>query len=146
MTANTGNVVLDAQVWAFMALEKEFGPYEAALETAAAMRTPEGAYSFSMGNGNGSWWPEGTAFTALAHRMRGEDALADRALQALAAVQREDGLFPAAVGGRVSTGFGLFDGSAWEYSDFPHIAPAAWFVMAVNGFNPYAFPGSEGAR
>ena len=141
VTPNTDNVVLDAQVWAFMALGKEFGPYEAALDTAAAMRTPQGAYSFSMTDKSGSWWPEGTAFTALAHRLSGEDVPADEALQALAAVQTEDGLFPAAVGGQVSTGFGLFDGSAWEYGDFPHVAPTAWFVMAVNGFNPYAFPG-----
>ncbi len=26
---------------------------------------------------------------------------------------------------------------AWVYSDSPHIAPTAWFVMAVRGFNPY---------
>ncbi|MBR6707744.1 MAG: hypothetical protein IKI84_13875 [Clostridia bacterium] len=145
-TPNTENVVLDAQVWTYMALGKEFGPYEAALETAAAMRTPEGAYPFSMAGKSGSWWPEGTAFTALAHRLKGEDGMAEETLQALAAVQREDGLFPAAVGGQVSTGFGLFDGTNWEYSDSPHIAPTAWFVMAVNGFNPYAFPGGESVR
>ena len=39
----------------------------------------------------------------------------------------------------VAHGFGLFDGSPWEYGAAPHIAPTAWFVMAVNGFNPYAF-------
>ena len=146
VTISTENVVLDAQVWSFMALGGEFGPFEAAWETAAAMRTPEGAYPFSQGGNDGAWWPEGTAFAALALRLRGEDALADETLRALAAVQREDGLFPAAVGGKVSTGFGLFDGSSWEYGDLPHIAPAAWFVLASNGFNPYAFPGDEAVR
>ena len=61
------------------------------------------------------------------------------ALEALEGIQLEDGLFPAATVDNLSTGFGLFDGSAWEYGTAPHIAPTAWFVMAINGFNPYSF-------
>ena len=57
----------------------------------------------------------------------------------LEGIQLEDGLFPAATVDNLSTGFGLFDGSAWEYGTAPHIAPTAWFVMAINGFNPYSF-------
>lgn len=138
-TPSADNLVLDAQVWACMALGVDFEPYEAALEAVAAMRTPEGGYPFCASNANGGWWAEGTAYTALMYRLRGEDGAATDALQALAGIQLPSGLFPAATVDNLSTGFGLFDGSPWEYGTAPHIAPTAWFVMAVNGFNPYAF-------
>ena len=139
MTPSTENLVLDAQVWACLALDDEFAPYEASLDAVAAMRTPEGGYPFCASNANGGWWAEGTAYTALMYRLRGEDARAEEALEALEGIQLEDGLFPAATVDNLSTGFGLFDGSAWEYGTAPHIAPTAWFVMAINGFNPYSF-------
>ena len=139
VTPSADNLVLDAQVWACMALGEAFEPYEASLQTVAAMRTPEGGYPFCAANANGGWWAEGTAYTALMYRLRGEDEAAADALAALKGIQLESGLFPAATVDNLSTGFGLFDGSPWEYGTAPHIAPTAWFVMAVNGFNPYAF-------
>ncbi|MEN6420286.1 MAG: hypothetical protein ABFC73_15325 [Clostridiaceae bacterium] len=39
----------------------------------------------------------------------------------------------------LSTGFDLFTGDPWVYSIDAHIAPTAWFIMALNGFNPYQF-------
>ncbi|MER2143904.1 MAG: hypothetical protein ABS888_08895, partial [Eubacteriales bacterium] len=139
VTPSADNLVLDAQVWACMALGDDFAPYEAALEAVAAMRTPEGSYPFCLSNVNGGWWAEGTAYTALMYRLRGEHDRATTALDALASIQLDSGLFPAATVENLSTGFGLFDGSPWEYGTAPHIAPTAWFVMALNGFNPYAF-------
>ena len=139
MTPSTDNLVLDAQVWACMALGDEFAPYEASLDAVVAMRAPEGGYPFCASNANGGWWAEGTAYTALMYRLRGEDGKALDALEALEGIQLDSGLFPAATVENLSTGFGLFDGSAWEYGTAPHIAPTAWFVMAVNGFNPYSF-------
>ena len=132
--------MLDAQVWACMALGEAFAPYEDALKAVEEMKTPEGGYPFCASNRNGGWWAEGTAYTALMYRLRGEDGRAEEALDALASIQLESGLFPAATVPDLSTGFDLFDGSPWEYGEAPHIAPAAWFVMAVNGFNPYTFP------
>ena len=139
VTPSADNLVLDAQVWACMALGEDFEPYEASLEAVAAMRVAEGGYPFCASNVNGGWWAEGTAYTALMYRLRGEDERAAAALDALQSIQLESGLFPAATVDNLSTGFGLFDGSPWEYGTAPHIAPTAWFVMAVNGFNPYAF-------
>ena len=136
------NVVLDAQVWSCMALGDAFVPYERALETVEAMKLPEGGYPFCASNVNGGWWAEGTAFTALMYRLRGEEDKAEEALGALEGIQLESGLFPAATVPDLSTGFWLFDGTPWEYGAAPHIAPTAWFVMAVNGFNPYVFPGN----
>ena len=138
-TPSTDNLVLDAQVWACMALGDAFAPWEASLDAVDAMRTPEGGYPFCASNANGGWWAEGTAYTALMYRLRGEDGKALDALEALESIQLDGGLFPAATVDNLSTGFGLFDGSPWEYGTAPHIAPTAWYVMAVNGFNPYSF-------
>ena len=131
--------MLDAQVWACMALGEEFVPYEDALKTVEKMKVPDGGYPFCASNASGGWWAEGTAYTALMYRLRGEKEKAGEALKALETIQLETGLFPAATVPNLSTGLGLFDGSPWEYGDAPHIAPTAWFVMAVNGFNPYMF-------
>ncbi len=142
-TPSTENIVLDAQVWACMALGEEFAPYEDALKAVEKMKIPDGGYPFCASNENGGWWAEGTAYTALMYRLRGEKEKAEEALKAMETIQLESGLFPAATVPNLSTGFGLFDGAPWEYGDAPHIAPTAWFVMAVNGFNPYDFSGKN---
>ena len=139
ITANKGIIVLDAQVWNRMALGEEFEPYKAVLDTVSSMRTPEGGFPFSKGNENGGWWPEGTAFTALMYRLLGEDQTADSILKTLCNIQLERGMFPAATVDSLPTGFELFDGSSWNYSSEAHTAPTAWFIMAVNGFDPYNF-------
>ncbi len=139
VTADTGSIVLDAQVWSCMALGDEFAPYMDSLETVEKMRTAEGGYPFCLSNANGGWWAEGTAFTAVMYRELGCDEKAVSALDALVSIQLENGQFPAATVDNLSTGMWLFTGEPWEYGSAPHIAPTAWFVMAVNGFNPYTF-------
>jgi hypothetical protein len=139
ITPSKDNIVLDAQVWAAMALGEQFQPYESALSRVKTMRVTGGGYPFCESNANGGWWAEGTAYTALMYRLRGDDAAATEALDALASIQREDGLFPAATVDNLSTGFNLFTGDPWEYGTAPHIAPTAWFILAVNNFNPYTF-------
>ena len=138
-TPNAGNIVLDAQVWCCMALGDGFTGYEKSLEMVEQMKQAEGGYPFCLENRNGGWWAEGTSYTALMYRLLGDKEKAAAALDALKGIQLASGLFPAATVPNLSTGFELFDGSPWEYSDAPHIAPTAWYVMAVNGFNPYAF-------
>ncbi len=137
-TPSKDNTVLDAQVWCCMSLGDAFEPFKASLETVEAMET-DGGYPFCLSNANGGWWAEGTAYTALMYRELGNDEKARSALDALCAIQLENGQFPAATVDHLSTGFWLFTGEPWEYGSAPHIAPTAWFVMAVNGFNPYRF-------
>ena len=139
MTVSRENIVLDAQVWACLALGDNFAAYESALNTVETMEVGHGGYPFCKSNANGGWWPEGTAFTALMYRLRGDEKKADTALDALCAVQLDSGLFPAATVENLSTGIYLADGTPWIYSSEPHIAPAAWFILAVHGFNPYVF-------
>ncbi len=139
ITPNKGIVVLDGIVWNRMALGDLFDPYRAALDTVAGMRTPEDGYPFSKGNGDGGWWPEGTAFTALMYRLAGDEDAAAASLEALRGIQLESGMFPAASIPELPTGLFLFDGSSWVYADDPHVAPTAWYILAVNGFDPYTF-------
>lgn len=140
VTPNQDNVVLDAQVWTLLSLgEAEYAPYRAALTSALGMKTKEGGYPFHAANTNGGWWPEGTAFTALTLREDGMQAETQSALDAMLSIQQPNGGFPAATVAELSTGFDLFNGDPWTYRNILHIAPAAWYVMAVNGFNPFAF-------
>ena len=139
VTPNKSVVVLDAQVWCQMALGDAFEPYKSALNVVDKMKSPEGAYPFCLENKNGGWWAEGTAYTALMYRGIGRSEEYGQAMDALASIQLENGLFPAATVDNLSTGMDLFDGSPWEYSTDAHIAPTAWFVMAANGFNPYVY-------
>ena len=142
ITPSKENVVLDAQVWTLLSLGiDQYDPFSKALDTALEMKTSEGGYPFHAENTNGGWWPEGTAFTALALREIGKSTDALSALDALMNIQLESGAFPAATVSNLSTGFNLFTGEPWTYSENPHIAPTAWFIMAVNGFNPYSFEG-----
>ena len=136
-TPNKDVIVLDAQVWCALSLGELFKPYEDALKLVDSMKTKEGAYPFCRSNKNGGWWAEGTAFTALLFRERGEWDKYEQAMDALVSLQSKGGLFPAASVKHLSTGIYLADGSPWEYSDDRHIAPTAWFIMAVNDFNPY---------
>ena len=139
VTQSRDNIVLDAQVWSALALGDAFAPYEASAARVAAMRQENGGYPFCEANQNGGWWAEGTAYTALLLRLSGEGAAAEQTLRALCSIQLENGLFPAATVDDLSTGFDLFTGEPWVYSTDAHIAPTAWFIMAVNGFNPYQF-------
>ena len=139
VTPSKDNIVLDAQVWSAMALKAQYKPFEDVLSRVAAMRVVGGGYPFCQSNANGGWWAEGTAFTALMYRLRGDDAAAAEALNVLLGIQLKNGLFPAATVDNLSTGFNLFTGDPWVYGSAPHITPTAWFILAVNNFNPYSF-------
>ena len=143
VTPNKSVIVLDAQVWCAMAIGDSFEPYKTALQTVEAMKTAEGGYPFCLENKNGGWWAEGTAYTALMYRGLGDQKNYEEAMDALVSIQQTGGLFPAATVDDLSTGMDLFDGSPWEYSGDPHIAPTAWFIMAANGFNPYVIEESS---
>lgn len=136
ITPNKDVVVLDAQVWCRLALGEDFKPYGDALNLVDRMKTKEGGYPCCLENQNGGYWSEGTAYTALMYREIGDASKYDEAMNSLVNIQK-DGLFPAATVDNLSTGMYLFTGEPWEYSSDLHIAPAAWFIMAANGFNPY---------
>lgn len=133
ITPSTSNTVLDAQAWALLALGEDISSHAAVLDAIIDMKTPEGGYPFHKANLNGGFWPEGTAYTVLTFRKMGLEKEAVSALNAMASVQLKNGGFPAATVSALTTG------ESWTYGTDTHIAPAAWYVMAVNGFNPYEF-------
>lgn len=139
VTPNTGNIVLDVQVWSALALGGEAAPYTASISYATEnFRTPGGGYAFSQGYRDGGYWLEGTAFTALALRQSDRNEDADAALAAVEAAQLPSGGLPAVAGAEtLDTGFLLFTGEPWLYGTDPHIAPVAWYIMATLNFNPY---------
>jgi hypothetical protein len=139
LTPSRENIVLDAQVWTALALGEAFTPYEATLSRVEEMRVRGGGYPFCQSNENGGWWTEGTAFTALLYRLREEDAAAKAALDELASIQLDSGLFPSATVDDLATGFELFTGDPWVYTTDAHIASTAWAILALNMFNPYWF-------
>ena len=93
-----------------MALGDAFEPYKSALDVVDKMKSPEGAYPFCLENKNGGWWAEGTAYTALMYRGIDTSEEYKQAMDALASIQLENGLFPAATVDNLSTGMDLFDG------------------------------------
>jgi hypothetical protein len=133
VTPVTSNIVLDAQVWAVLATEGDAVTFPDVPGTVADMCTEEGGYPFHKANSNGGYWSEGTAFTALMFRTLGTEDKALSAFLALKQIQLPSGGFPAATVPALTTG------ESWTYGTDAHIAPAAWFIMAVNGFNPYEF-------
>jgi len=140
VSPNTSNIVLDVQVWSALALGDADAPYRDSVRYAAEnLQTPDGGYAFSAVDKDGGYWLEGTAFTALALKQVGMDAQADAALRAVMAAQLASGGLPAVYGAAsVNTGFDLFTGEPWLYSDDPHIAPVAWYILAALNDNPYA--------
>lgn len=137
-TRNTSHTALDAQAWSALALIGDYDEYEKALDKLISMRTAKNGFPFYESSSD-EFWLEGTAFTALALREYGHDDYARAALNAMKALQKENGAFPAASAPSISTGIALFTGAPWTYLDICHIAPAAWYILAVNDFNPYQF-------
>ncbi len=139
VTPNSDNVVLDVQVWSALALGDAFEPYKACVQYAADnLQTPGGGYAFSLCDTDGGYWLEGTAFSSLAFRKLCMDERAKAAIQAIETAQLDSGGLPAVYGSEtINTGFGLFTGEKWLYYAEPHIAPVAWYILAMQNNNPY---------
>ena len=67
-------------------------------------------------------------------------------MNALVKIQAPNGLFPAATIDKYYTGITLYDGSSLRFTKDTHIAPSAWFIMAANGYNPFAPHGTKNLK
>ncbi len=138
-------VLLDVQSLGALAMWDSFEPYLKTLETIESMKVKKGGYPYNRNNKNGGWWAEGTAFTALMYRVLGKEDKYEEAMKSLVGIQKENGLFPAATVKKLYTGLNLDDGSTLSFTKDTHIAPSAWFIMAANGYNPFAPHGTKEA-
>lgn len=136
ITPNTGQVVLDAQVWTALAVDGVIKDRRVR-KNIGKMKTPDNGYAFCLDEAAGGFWTEGTAFTALYYQKCGKRRAVYGAIDSICRILKVDGRIPACSGERINTGMDLFDGTPWIYDNSPHIAPGAWFVMAIDGFNPF---------
>ncbi len=131
---------LDTTVWCRMALGSEFDEYSENMKFLDTLERENGGYPFSdKSTPDSSIWSEGTAFTALMFKLIGDEAQANKTLDSIIPLQNENGFFAASDSAEHFTGMYLSNGKPWNYSTDLHLAPTAWFIMAVNGFNPYSF-------
>ena len=131
-------IALNVQSLSALAMWDSFEPYLKTMNTIESMKVKKGGYPYNRNNKNGGWWAEGTAFTALMYRVFGKENKYEEAMKALVAIQNSNGLFPAATVNNFYTGLELSDGSSLKLTKDTHIAPSAWFIMAANGYNPFA--------
>ena len=142
----TSIVLLDVQSLSGLAMWDSFAPYHKTLSTIEDLKVRKGGYAYNRNNKKGGWWSEGTAFTALMYRVLGKQNKYEEAMNALVKIQAPNGLFPAATIDKYYTGITLYDGSSLRLTKDTHIAPSAWFIMAANGYNPFAPHGTKNLK
>jgi hypothetical protein len=142
----TSIVLLDVQSLSGLAMWDSFAPYHKTLSTIEDLKVRKGGYAYNRNNKKGGWWSEGTAFTALMYRVHGKQNKYEEAMSALVKIQAPNGLFPAATIDKYYTGITLYDGSSLRFTNDTHIAPSAWFIMAANGYNPFAPHGTKNLK
>ena len=142
----TSIVLLDVQSLSGLAMWDSFAPYYKTLSTIEDLKVRKGGYAYNRNNKKGGWWSEGTAFTALMYRVLGKQNKYEEAMNALVKIQAPNGLFPAATIDKYYTGITLYDGSSLRFTKDTHIAPSAWFIMAANGYNPFAPHGTKNLK
>lgn len=130
VTGNRQSSALDVQLWA--QLVRDPSPqWRQALDYAERAHAVDCGFDFNADRDG--IWLEGTAQAALAYRLLGNDAAADRALACVQGQFAPGGLVHATREPRVSTGLAA---DAY-YFRMPHLGATAWATLAALGRNPY---------
>ena len=103
---------------------------ESGLDNMESCLTSDGGYSYDNSATDG-FWLEGTAIAALALSESGDAETAEAALTAMEAQQLSTGAFPQASVSVLATGE-----KDREISGWPSVGASAWYILAVNGYNP----------
>jgi len=130
-TPNRMSSALDVQLWAQLVPRP---PARWARALAYAERAHGVDCGFDFDADRDGVWLEGTAQAALAYRVRGERAAAQRRLACVAGEFSPGGLLYATREARISTGLG----ADAAYFRWPHLGATAWAALAATGRNPYA--------
>jgi hypothetical protein len=134
VSINTGNIPVDIQAWAVMAM----CGYQTALNWAEnnCYTETDGFKGFDFNNDLDGVWFEGTAHMAIAYQVNDEINKSDvyiielRKAQNFATNTNGKGIVAASHDG-VTTGFG------WEYFSRLHIGATAWYIFAEMKNNPF---------
>lgn len=93
---------------------------------------PDGGYAYANADISGSW-VEGSAMAALALKETGNQEAAENVVAAMEALQISSGSFPQASVPELKTGE-----EDRVINDLPSVGACAWFILAVNGWNPFS--------
>ena len=126
VTPSANLVLTDVQALAALAFGNDAG-----MDNIERNLASDGGYSYDNSATDGSW-TEGTAIAVLALKQAGETEKAEKALSALDAFQLSSGVFPQASVSELKTGESDRTISGW-----PAVGATAWYVLAVNGTNPF---------
>jgi hypothetical protein len=138
--ADEGLLALDVQLWPWMAVPDAPVAWRTALGFAESHLAVDGGFDFN-GDRDGVW-VEGTAQAAMAYKLVGDHAAADRLLGSLAADRTPSGLLNATRGPRLTTGLSIDPTGSTTTPDFfyyrrPHLGATAWAAIAEMGWNPF---------
>ena len=130
---NLQSSALDVQLWSQL-LPQAQARWRRALAYAERAHGVDCGFDFNADRDG--IWLEGTAQAALAYRVRGDRAAADRRLACIAREFGPGGYVYATREARITTG--LAGGE--YYFRLPHLGATAWAALAAKGRNPYAAP------
>lgn len=128
--ANLQSSALDVQLWSQLVPQAQ-PRWKRALAYAERAHGVDCGFDFDADRDG--IWLEGTAQAALAYRVRGDDAAADRRLDCVAREFSPGGYVYATREPRITTGLAA---DAY-YFRLPHLGATAWAALAALGRNPY---------
>jgi hypothetical protein len=133
---NRETIPLDVQAWFFQA-SGELGDKLRAITFAERNQRVEGGFDFNDDK-DGAWF-EGTAQMAVTYDVLHRQSERDTVLCWLREAQLPSGALPTTNRSVLTTGLHLANGCPWLYYRRAHLAPTAWFVLAVRGVNPFTY-------
>ena len=136
--ADDGPLVLDVQLWPWMAIPDAPAAWRKALGFAEAHLSVDGGFDFN-GDRDGVW-VEGTAQAAMAYRVNGDSDASRQLISSLRADRAPSGLLNATRGPRLTTGLSIDPtGTTADFFYYrrPHLGATAWAALAETGWNPF---------
>ncbi|MBO9663579.1 MAG: hypothetical protein J7520_11710 [Dokdonella sp.] len=127
---NLQTSALDVQLWSQLVPQAE-SKWKRALAYAERAHSVDCGFDFDADRDG--VWLEGTAQAALAYRVRGDRAAAERRLGCIAREFSADGYVYATREARITTGLA----AGAYYFRLPHLGATAWAALAALGRNPY---------
>ena len=120
-------IVTDVQALASLCVNDDAG-----LDNMEKCLATDGGYAYDNSFRDGSLL-ESTAIAALALKLAGDTGRAESALATMEKFQLTSGTFPQTSIPELKTGE-----KDVVFRDWPSVGPCAWFILAVNGANPFS--------
>ena len=125
----------DVNTWALTALGEisKYGTGIDWIETECRVDNKDGfTFGYDFNSDRDGIWFEGMSHIALCYKMLGKD---DRSKDILDIVIEAQHTVKGGI--KCASHKGVTTSFYWELTDELHVAPAAWFIFAVDGYNPF---------